>query len=57
MKVYGALLSLVKKILDGYNGKIWVEDKVKGDYSKGSNFILLIENKRKKIKQIMNRRN
>ena len=38
----GLGLSLVKKVLDTYNGKIWVEDKVKGDHSKGSNFILLI---------------
>jgi signal transduction histidine kinase len=38
----GLGLSLVKKIVDTYNGKIWVEDIVKGDHSKGSNFILLI---------------
>jgi len=42
IKGMGIGLSLVKKIIDGYNGKIWVEDKVKGDCSKGSNFILLI---------------
>lgn len=41
-KGMGIGLSLVKKIIKGYNGKIWVEDKVKGDYSQGSNFILLI---------------
>ena len=41
-KGMGIGLSLVKKIMKGYNGKIWVEDKVKGDFSKGSNFILLI---------------
>ncbi len=38
----GLGLSLVKKIIENYNGKIWVEDRVKGDHSKGSNFILLI---------------
>ena len=32
----------MKKAIDQYNGKIWVEDRMKGDYSKGSNFILLI---------------
>lgn len=41
-KGMGIGLSLVKKIIKGYSGKIWVEDKVKGDYSQGSNFILLI---------------
>ncbi len=34
--------SLVKRILKNYNGKIWVENRVKDDYSKGSNFNLLI---------------
>ena len=38
----GIGLSLVKKILTTYNGQIWVEDKVQGDYSNGSNFIVLI---------------
>jgi PAS domain S-box-containing protein len=38
----GLGLSLVKKIIDGYNGQIWVEDKEKGNHSKGSNFIILI---------------
>lgn len=38
----GLGLSLVKKTIDRYNGKIWVEDSIKGDYSKGSNFIVLI---------------
>ena len=38
----GLGLSLVRKIIESYKGKIWVEDKVKGDPSKGSNFILLI---------------
>ena len=38
----GLGLSLVKKTIDRYNGKIWVEDKVKGVPSKGSNFIILI---------------
>jgi len=35
-------LSLVKKIIESYNGQIWVEDRIKNDYTKGSNFIILI---------------
>ena len=41
-KGMGLGLSLVSKILSIFNGKIWVEDKIKGDYTKGSNFIILI---------------
>ncbi len=35
-------LSLVKKIIESYKGEIRIKDKVKGDYTKGSNFIILI---------------
>ena len=34
--------TLVKKIVESYNGEIWVEDKIKGDFTKGSNFVLMI---------------
>ena len=38
----GLGLSLTKKIIDSYNGEIWVEDRIIGDHLKGSNFKLLI---------------
>ncbi|MFX1274207.1 MAG: PAS domain S-box protein [Promethearchaeota archaeon] len=41
-KGMGFGLSLVKKIIESYHGKIWVEDRIKGDYKKGSNFTILI---------------
>ncbi len=41
-KGMGLGLSLVKKIIDIYHGDIWVENRVKGDYKQGSNFVVLI---------------
>ncbi|MHA1669517.1 MAG: sensor histidine kinase [Promethearchaeota archaeon] len=41
-KGMGIGLSLITKIINSYNGKIWVQDRIKGDHSKGSNFIVLI---------------
>ncbi|MFX1449859.1 MAG: sensor histidine kinase [Promethearchaeota archaeon] len=38
----GLGLSVVEKIIDSYKGKIWVQNRIPGDYSKGSNFIILI---------------
>jgi len=35
-------LSVVSKIMEILEGKIWVEDKVKGDYNQGSKFIILL---------------
>jgi len=40
LKGMGIGLSLVKKIVQLFNGEIIVEDRIKGDYTKGSNFIL-----------------
>ena len=41
-KGMGIGLSLVKMIIEHFNGHILVEDKVKGDYTKGSRFIIYI---------------
>ncbi len=38
----GLGLSLVKKIIENFGGKIWIEDRVKNDYSKGINVNLLL---------------
>jgi signal transduction histidine kinase len=40
-KGMGFGLSLAKEIINSYDGSIWVEDRIKGDYSKGSNFVVL----------------
>jgi len=41
-KGMGFGLTLVKKIVESYGGSICVEDRIKGDYSQGSNFVILI---------------
>jgi len=41
-KGMGLGLSLVRKIIDTYNGEIWVEDRIEGDYKQGTNFVVLI---------------
>ena len=42
MSGMGLGLYLVDRIIESFNGKIWVEDRMEGDYSKGSKFILLM---------------
>ncbi len=41
-KGMGLGLILVRKIILSYNGKIWIEDKVKGDPSQGTSFVVLL---------------
>ena len=37
----GNKLNLPK--IETYNGQIWVENRIEGDHSKGSNFIILLQ--------------
>ena len=41
-KGMGIGLSLVARLIETYNGEIWVEDRVEGDPTKGSAFIILL---------------
>ena len=38
----GIGLTLVKRIINSYHGHIWVENAVPDDYTKGSNFVVLL---------------
>ncbi len=41
-RISGVGLTLVKQIIDLYRGKIWVENRIKDDYSKGARFVILL---------------
>jgi signal transduction histidine kinase len=38
----GLGLYLVKTLVESYNGLVWVEDRVPGDHTKGSKFIVML---------------
>ena len=38
----GLGLYLVKKLVEGYNGAVWVEDRIPGAYNKGAKFIVTL---------------
>ncbi len=38
----GLGLYLVKTLVHGFNGKIWMEDRIRGDSSKGSRFVVIL---------------
>ncbi len=37
---HGIGLTLVKRIIDRYSGRIWIEDRVKGNHTKGTRFVI-----------------
>lgn len=41
----GVGLTLVRRIVERYGGKIWVEDRVAGDHAQGAKFVLLLPQK------------
>jgi PAS domain S-box-containing protein len=43
-RVSGVGLTLVKQIIDQYNGKVWIEDRVKGDHTQGARVVVLLPN-------------
>lgn len=38
----GLGLTIVKHVIESYDGKVWVEDRVRGDLTQGSKFIVLL---------------
>jgi Signal transduction histidine kinase len=44
----GIGLYLVRTLVDDFHGKIWVENRVAGDYTKGARFVVMLPRQKKK---------
>ena len=38
----GLGLYLIKSLVEDYHGKVWVEDRIRGDYTKGAKFVVML---------------
>jgi signal transduction histidine kinase len=41
-KGMGIGLFLVKSLVDSFGGKVWIADRVPGDYTKGAKFVVML---------------
>jgi signal transduction histidine kinase len=41
-KISGIGLYLVRTIIEEFKGRVWVEDRIQGDYTKGSRFVIML---------------
>jgi signal transduction histidine kinase len=39
---HGLGLYLVRTLVAGFRGRVWVEDRIEGDYTKGCRFVVLL---------------
>jgi signal transduction histidine kinase len=42
VKGMGFGLFIVKTLIEGYHGRVWVENRVPGDYTKGTRFVVML---------------
>lgn len=42
IKKHGLGMHLIRTLVEDFNGRVWVEDRVPGDYTKGTRFVVMI---------------